>query len=670
MTDKVSIRALFAPFFQPFAQWPDLARLAVWQSPLLIVLAVNIGVSILIYWAAGHLASLAKRWWQQMPVFVIAIWGIVQIADIRQADFFILVLVLLLPMSWRLEAVGPAAKSLSPAGLTVTIFLVGSVFIYQTQFIVLLGMIGWLLSFLLWFTMALTGFRLTDLSVRWLPIISLSAAAAGLIVILFTLLPRIDTGFLPGLSDAKDQVRLVDNLEPGGMSDLLADETVAFRAFPNRAHNASPDYWRVFVLDEEQNGKWQRRRRQGAWLQSDAPVLESQFAFTISSERHDMKTAPVPGWPLDAASDYRLNIMGEMRSRASIAQQQRQVAVSGYSSVFLSSDMPTDTALSAANPQLQDWARSMRKSYPNDRDFINAVLSEFRERFVYNTQIELPDADPLDHFFFTLRQGYCSTFASTMATILRAAGIPAHIVTGYLGGAWNPYGDFWLVKNADAHAWVEARLSNGEWLRFDPTLLVMPVSLDRFESLADRGTELRPQQQALVAQPTALTFTERVRQAGLWVDAMNIRMTQAILQYGQNQNSLSDRRANNIIFGIIGSFIALVIILFFVIAVRLGRIRRTVPKQEKRLEKLLLPYLGPRPPSLSLNDYAVLGHDNLSSAQMEMAQSLARQIYAARFSAQPNEKTRAAMLKALNADLHVLGKSLGGLSAFWQRLRG
>ena len=99
-------------------------------------------------------------------------------------------------------------------------------------------------------------------------------------------------------------------------------------------------------------------------------------------------------------------------------------------------------------------------------------------------------------------------------------------------------------------------------------------------------------------------------------------------------------------------------------------LRLNVGPCKKRLEKLLLPYLGPRPPSLSLNDYAVLGRDNLSLAQMEMAQSLARQIYAARFSAQPNEKTRAAMLKALNADLHVLGKSLGGLSAFWQRLRG
>ena len=336
----LDIRKFFYPLFRPFALWPELARLAVWQSPLLIVLALNIGISVMFYWAAGHAASIAKRWWQQLPIFVATIWSVVQVADIREADFFILILVFLLPMCWRLEAKQPVSKPLSPAGLTITIFLVGSVFIYQTQFIVLLGMIAWLLSFLLWFTMALTGFRLTDLSVRWLPIIGLSASAAALIVVLFTLLPRIDTGFLPGLSDKKDQVRLVDSLEPGGMSDLLADETVAFRAFPNRDHGAPPDYWRVFVLDNELNGKWIRNRRQGDWGVSEQPDIDNQFAFTIAAERHDMKFVPIAGWPLDAASNYNLNIMGEMRSRASVPQQQQQVSVTGFNDVFLNTDMP------------------------------------------------------------------------------------------------------------------------------------------------------------------------------------------------------------------------------------------------------------------------------------------------------------------------------------------
>ena len=486
---------------------------------------------------------------------------------------------------------------------------------------------------------------------------------------LFTLLPRIDTGFLPGLSDKKDQVRLVDSLEPGGMSDLLADETVAFRAFPNRDHGAPPDYWRVFVLDNELNGKWIRNRRQGDWGVSEQPDIDNQFAFTIAAERHDMKFVPIAGWPLDAASNYNLNIMGEMRSRASVPQQQQQVSVTGFNDVFLNTDMPGNTQLSDANPRLQDWAKSLRTSYPNDRDFINAVLTEFQQSFVYNTQIELPNSNPLDHFFFTSREGYCSTFASAMVSILRAANIPSHIVTGYLGGSWNPYGNFWLVRNADAHAWVEAQLSNGEWLRFDPTLSVMPVSLSRFESLAERGADLRPQQQDLVAQERKTTFAERVRLAGLWVDAMNIRMTQAILQYGQGESDTSDSQATRVIFSVIAGFIALVIISFFWVAVRLARAKRAVPKQEKRLERLLQPYIGRRPLSVSLPAYAAQAKSVLTPQQAELAHKLATAIYEVRFSLQPSETTRQKRFKSMNTELRMLAKSLGGFQAGWQRFR-
>jgi len=672
----ISLTNIIEPFRKPIAEWPDLARMAMWQFPLMLVLAFNIGLSVMLYWGVGHSGTILRRWWQQLPLFILAVWGVVQLTTIGEADFFILILVLLLPMSWRLEATQPVPQSLSPAGLTITIFLVGSVFIYQTQFFVLLGMIIWLLSFLLWFTMALTGFRLTDLSVRWLPVIGLSAAAATIIVLLFTLLPRLDTGFLPGLSDTKEQVRLVDSLEPGGMADLLADETVAFRAFPNRTHAAPPDYWRVFILDIEQNGNWRRGARQRAnnqdqWVEGSLPDFDQQFAFTISADRHDMKSLPVPGWPLATASNYQLNNVGELQSRVAVAQQQRQVAVSGFQSVYLASDMPVTTKLSDANPRLQAWAKETRSAYPDDKDFINAVLSEFQQRFVYNTQINLPSLDPLDHFFFTSQQGYCSTFASTMTTILRAAGIPAHIATGYLGGAWNPYGDFWVVRNADAHAWVEARLANGQWLRFDPTLAVMPVSLDRFQGLAERGADIRPQEQELVSEPRALTISERFRQASLWVDAINIQMTQAILQYGQDSDGGSQENDLRLIFTTIGIFIAFAMISVFFIAIRVGRLNRLIPRQEKQLEWLLSPYIGARPVSMSLTHYAAMPAENISDESANLAISLAHKIYAARFSAIKTGNHRRAALRALNKELRLLRQQLskGAFIELLRRLR-
>ena len=61
-----------------------------------------------------------------------------------------------------------------------------------------------------------------------------------------------------------------------------------------------------------------------------------------------------------------------------------------------------------------------------------------------------------------------------MATAFRAAGIPANVVTGYLGGSWNEFGNYWMVRNNMAHAWVEARIDGVVWKRYDPTLLVAP----------------------------------------------------------------------------------------------------------------------------------------------------------------------------------------------------
>ncbi len=77
-------------------------------------------------------------------------------------------------------------------------------------------------------------------------------------------------------------------------------------------------------------------------------------------------------------------------------------------------------------------------------------------------------ATPLDDFLFSAREGYCEHFATAMVLLLRANGIPARIVTGFLEGEWNEYGNYYLIRQQDAHSWVEADI-DGLWTRFDPT---------------------------------------------------------------------------------------------------------------------------------------------------------------------------------------------------------
>ncbi len=80
------------------------------------------------------------------------------------------------------------------------------------------------------------------------------------------------------------------------------------------------------------------------------------------------------------------------------------------------------------------------------------------------------DADPIESFLFTYKSGQCEYFASAMVLMLRAQGIPARLVTGFLGGEYNPFEGYLILRDSNAHAWVEAWLDGREgWQVFDPT---------------------------------------------------------------------------------------------------------------------------------------------------------------------------------------------------------
>jgi len=90
----------------------------------------------------------------------------------------------------------------------------------------------------------------------------------------------------------------------------------------------------------------------------------------------------------------------------------------------------------------------------------------------------LLEREPVDQFLFESRRGFCEHYASSFVVLLRAAGIPARVVTGYQGGEINPNGGYMIVRQSDAHAWAEA-LVGGVWRRYDPTAAVAPSRVER-----------------------------------------------------------------------------------------------------------------------------------------------------------------------------------------------
>ena len=86
--------------------------------------------------------------------------------------------------------------------------------------------------------------------------------------------------------------------------------------------------------------------------------------------------------------------------------------------------------------------------------------------------------DSVDDFVFNTQRGFCEHYASAFTFLMRAAGIPSRVVTGYQGGFYNSVGDYWVVRQSDAHAWSEVWLAGRGWVRVDPTAAVSPQRVE------------------------------------------------------------------------------------------------------------------------------------------------------------------------------------------------
>lgn len=104
-----------------------------------------------------------------------------------------------------------------------------------------------------------------------------------------------------------------------------------------------------------------------------------------------------------------------------------------------------------------------------------AIETHLRRSYRYSLDVKpSPDLSPIEDFLFGQKRGYCEHFATAMVLMLRSVGIPSRLVSGFLPGKWNDYGNYYMIRQSDAHAWVEAYFPHSGWVTFDPT----PPSLD------------------------------------------------------------------------------------------------------------------------------------------------------------------------------------------------
>jgi transglutaminase-like putative cysteine protease len=128
--------------------------------------------------------------------------------------------------------------------------------------------------------------------------------------------------------------------------------------------------------------------------------------------------------------------------------------------------------LPSSLPQrVRDLAHRIVGPQTDPYDIAETIESYLRITYHYAPQVKAPPPgqDPVDYFLFTLKEDFCEYFASSMAVMLRELGIPARVVEGYTTGTLDPNTGKYVVKELDAHAWVEAYFPGYGWIEFEPT---------------------------------------------------------------------------------------------------------------------------------------------------------------------------------------------------------
>ncbi len=309
--------------------------------------------------------------------------------------------------------------------------------------------------------------------------------------LLFVLFPRLASPLwgLPLSEGAK--TGLSDSMAPGQISELSLSDAVAFRVdFDGPPPPPALRYWRGPVFARFDGTTWSPGLpgMRGGFATGDTPpvsytvTLEANyrpwlFALDLPAALPQIATGALPagsGLPI-------LTREQQLLLRMPVGQTLRYTMQSALRPDY-EADPPREArvnlGLGNGNPRTLEFARALRAQHPDDGAFIRAVLTWFnQEPFVYTLSTPFLEHDPVDQFLFDVRRGFCEHYASAFVLMLRAAGIPARVVTGYQGGNVNPRGGYMIVRQSDAHAWAEA-LVDGRWRRFDPTAAVAPSRIE------------------------------------------------------------------------------------------------------------------------------------------------------------------------------------------------
>jgi transglutaminase-like putative cysteine protease len=313
----------------------------------------------------------------------------------------------------------------------------------------------------------------------------LLAHAAPAALLLFLLFPRVQ-GPMWGLpQDAQQAVTgLDDTMTPGSVADLAQSDALAFRAeFSGPIPPPRQRYWRGPVLSEFDGRTWSAGP---VVLAHQGPNLHGGTAirYSVLLEPHQRQWLFALESPAQRPPQANFSADGQLLSispvRARLRYEMTSIADARTDPAEDSRLLRRALRLPAGyNPKSRELADEWRRASASDGEILTRAVDFFRRsKLAYTLDPPPLGQDSVDEFLFSTRAGFCEHFASAFVFLMRSAGVPSRVVTGYLGGDPNPIDGILTVRQSDAHAWAEVFLAGRGWVRADPTAAAVPLRLE------------------------------------------------------------------------------------------------------------------------------------------------------------------------------------------------
>jgi transglutaminase-like putative cysteine protease len=402
------------------------------------------------------------------------------------------------------------------------------------------------------------------------------AQAIPFMIAMFIFFPRLEAPQWMLFSDKHGaKTGLSDTLEPGSISRLGKSAELVFRVnFSGPIPPPRERYWRGPVFSHTDGKRWtQIQNSKPDTFKDSVKVSETPYHYTLLLEAQEKNWVFALDMPTKFPQNTTRNVKYQLLAKhhSNDRAEYKITSYPNFNTGIINDQENSENIQLPGKPsaRIVQLVTQLDGYTEAPEQFINNLLNYFsQQEFHYTLQPPLMPENPIETFLFDIRSGFCSHYATAFVYLMRAAKIPARVVTGYQGGKFNKVGGFLEIRQANAHAWSEVWLDQRGWVRFDPTATVAP---GRIEQDVNIELQIASGEVNFIPVNNSNLIAKWIKQAGFLWDSVDYHWQRWVINYTSDSqaNFLSalgiDKIATMLywIIGFIISFTVLLILLIF-----------------------------------------------------------------------------------------------------------